>query len=581
MPSATGRGQITSGTGDGVGPGTVADPVVAAAERWPRNGFRFDDGAGTVTALPFPELRDSTTTAAAGLAALGLARGDRVGLMLVDPEEFVVVFLAAVRLGVVPVPLYPPRSLGQFDAHLRQTAVIAGAAGARALVVTPRLRPLLRRLTADVPGLRQVVGSDDVRAGGGPRADPVAWPELRADDVAFLQFTSGSTGRPTGVPVTHRCLAANSGAILAGIGGGPGTTVGVSWLPLYHDMGLIGFVLTPLLQGLDVVLLPTMAFLRRPRCWLDAVHRYRATITFAPAFAYALATRRASEEDLAAWDLSSLEVAGCGAEPIPPDVLRRFTELFSARCGLSETAVLPAYGLAEATLAVTMKPLGTKLRTSPWQDAEVTSCGVPLPGVGLVVRDPAGRPLPEGEEGEICVRGPSVIPAAGGTRAAGMGGELATGDLGVVLDGELHVTGRIKDLLILAGRNVHPQQLEWVAGEVPGVRRGAVVAFSVPSAGGERAVVVVETVAADGSAIPGAVRERVRDELGVVVSEVTCVPRGTIPKTSSGKLRRAETRARWLGGSLAPERSGRTATSLAVGRALVRGFAARLRPPRA
>jgi fatty-acyl-CoA synthase len=558
---------------------TVADPVVAAAERWPSNGFRFDDGTGTVTGLTFPQLRERTATTARGLVALGVGRGDRIGLMLVDPEEFVVVFLAALRLGAVPVPLYPPRALGQLDAHVRQTATITRAAEAKVLVVTPRLRPLLAQLVGDVPGLRQVVASDTVRSGGPAGTAPVTWPELHEDDVAFLQFTSGSTGRPKGIPVTHGCLLANSEAILAGIGGSAEETVGVSWLPLYHDMGLIGFVLTPLLQGLNVVLLPTMSFLRRPRVWLDAVSRYRATITFAPAFAYALATRRATEEDLSAWDLSSLTVAGCGAEPIPPAVLRDFTTLFSARCKLSETAVVPAFGLAEATLAVTMKPLDAPLLSAPWQDSEVTSCGVPLPGVGLVVRDRSGRPVPDGEEGEVCVSGPSVTPGAP-RPPGGQDGELATGDLGFVRDGELYVTGRIKDLLVLAGRNVHPQQLEWVAGEVTGVRRGGVVAFSVPSAEGERAVVVAETATEDPDAIPAAVKQRVRDELGVVVHDVTCVPRGSIPKTSSGKLRRAETRQRWLDGALTPESSGRTATALAVGRALFRSGTTRLRPPR-
>jgi fatty-acyl-CoA synthase len=297
------------------------------------------------------------------------------------------------------------------------------------------------------------------------------------------------------------------------------------------------------------------------------VSRYRATITFAPAFAYALATRKAAEEDLAAWDLSSLTVAGCGAEPIPPGVLERFSELFGARCGLSPTAVLPAYGLAEATLAVTMKPLDRPLRTTRWQDREVISCGAPLPTVGVAVRDPDGRALPDGEEGEVCVTGPSVT----------VGGELATGDLGFLADGELHVTGRVKDLLVLAGRNVHPQQLEWAAAEVPGVRKGAVVAFSVPSEGGERAVVVLEADEAQAGRIAAEVPGRVREEIGVVVSAVTCVPRGSIPKTSSGKLRRAETRERWLAGTLAAAPAGRGRELLALTRTLGRSAAAQLR----
>ena len=564
---------MTSASGP---PATVAAAIPSAARRWPDNGFRFDDGAGTVTSLPFPALDERTAQAAAGLAAQGLAPGDRVGLVLIDPEEFVVVFLAAIRLGAVPVPLYPPRTLGSIEAHLRSTSAIVRAAGARLLVVSPRLRHLLATLVDDVADLQRVVPSDAVRAGGPPVADAAPGP----DDVAFLQFTSGSTGTPKGIEVTHANLIANAAAIVAGIGGSAEETVGVSWLPLYHDMGLIGFVITPLLQGLSVVLLPTMAFLRRPRAWLDAVHRYRATITFAPAFAYALATRKATEADLAAWDLSSLTVAGCGAEPIPPGVLERFTELFGARCALSPTAVLPAYGLAEATLAVTMKPLAGRLHTTRWQDREVTSCGTPLPTVGVVVRDEEGREVPECVEGEICVTGPSVTPDAERPRGSTVEGELATGDLGFLADGELHVTGRVKDLLVLAGRNVHPQQLEWAAAEVEGVRKGAVVAFSVPSPAGERAVVVLEADETQADRIAAAVPGRVRDEVGVVVSAVTCVPRGSIPKTSSGKLRRAETRQRWLDGTLTPEPSGRAAELFAVTRQLGRSVASQLRARR-
>jgi fatty-acyl-CoA synthase len=209
----------------------------------------------------------------------------------------------------------------------------------------------------------------------------------------------------------------------------------------------------------------------------------------------------------------------------------------------------------------------------------VTSCGAPLPTVGVVVRDEEGRPVPEGVEGEICVTGPSVTPGAP-RHPGGTDGELATGDLGFLAGGELHVTGRVKDLLVLAGRNVHPQQLEWAAAEVEGVRKGAVVAFSVPSAEGERAVVVLEADDAQAQAIAAAVPGQVRDEVGVVVSAVSCVPRGTIPKTSSGKLRRAETRQRWLDGTLAPERTGRAAELFAVTRQLGRSAVSQLRARR-
>lgn len=554
--------------------GALADPVVRAAELWPSAGFRFDDGAGSVRHLTFPQLRDRTAAAAAGLAAAGLGPGDRVGLMLVEPEEFVVTFLAAIRLGVVPVPLFPPRSIGRILAHVRSTAAMATAAALRVLVVSPRLRPFVGSLLHDVPSLDRVVPSDVVLAGG----PTVRWPVLDRDDVAFLQFTSGSTGDPVGVLVTHACLEANAAAIVAGIGAGAGRTVGVSWLPLYHDMGLIGFVVTPLLHGLDVVLLPTGSFLRRPSIWLDAIHRHRGTVTFAPAFAYAMATRRATEDDLTRWDLSCLEVAGCGAEPIPSPVLRRFTELFAARCGLPETAPLPAYGLAEATLAVTMKPLGGPVRVTRRPDGEVISCGVPLPGVGVTVRDPDGGERPDGEEGEIHVTGPSVTPGSlDDPGARPPGAELATGDLGFLLDGELHVTGRVKDLLILAGRNLHPQQLEWVAAEVEGARRGAVVAFSVPSDEGERAVLVLEAPEAAIAGLEAEVRVRLADELGVALHAVVCLAPGTLPRTSSGKPRRAETRRRWLAGTLDSEPAGRLDASLAVTRQLGRSLVSQIR----
>jgi fatty-acyl-CoA synthase len=301
-------------------------------------------------------------------------------------------------------------------------------------------------------------------------------------------------------------------------------------------------------------------------------------VTFAPAFAYAMAARRATEDDLARWDLSCLTVAGCGAEPIPSPVLRRFTELFAARCGLPETAALPAYGLAEATLAVTMKPLGSPVRVTVRPDGEVISCGRPLPGVGVTVRDGGGRSLPDGAEGEIHVSGPSVTPGSvDDPGARPPGAELATGDLGFLLDGELHVTGRVKDLLIISGRNLHPQHVEWAAAEVEGVRRGAVVAFSVPSDDGERAVLVLEAPETAVPRIRTEVPARVADELGVALHAVTCVAPGTLPKTSSGKPRRAETRRRWLEGSLLPEPAGRLTTTLGVTRQLGRSLVAQIR----
>ena len=548
---------------------TVAEAVANVGTTVPDAGFVFQDMKGIETSYTFTEVEQLTATRAAGLQALGLVKGDRVGLVVIEPEDFVLTFLAALRMGLIPVPMYPPLSFGSLDAYADRSARILELSKAKLLVASKQLKHVLWGLVDRVSSLQRLEVVEDLASAKGTPD----FPEVTPEDVAFLQYTSGSTSDPKGVVVTHGNLAVNSRCIiLDGLKLENGRDKGVSWLPLYHDMGLIGFVIAPLMHGIPVVFIPTMRFIKRPQVWLDAVHRHRGTITFAPNFAYALATRRIRDRDADGWDLSCMRACGCGAEPIQPDTIRAFTDRFSKQSGLPVDSVLPAYGMAEATLAISFKPVNGAMRTrhvaseafqatgavqEPEDDTvalEHVSCGPPFPDHEVSVRDAGGRDLGEAQEGELCVRGPSVAgsyfenPEA--SASTFRDGWLYTGDLGYVLDGEVYVTGRIKDLIILNGRNVHPQAVEWEVATVEGVRKGNVVAFSRPSASSEELVVVLETKLTEHEALKEAVSAQVRKELGFAVADVVCLEPGTLPKTSSGKLQRRKTRQQYLAGSL-------------------------------
>jgi fatty-acyl-CoA synthase len=354
--------------------------------------------------------------------------------------------------------------------------------------------------------------------------------------------------------------------------------VGVSWLPLYHDMGLIGHVLTPIIGRVTSVFIPTLSFIKNATLWLETIHKYKGSLSFAPTFASALVTKRARPDQLARWDLSRMRVFGCGAEPINPEVMRAFADKF-AQCGLKPQAITPCYGMAEATLAMSFVDLSEPLKTDSIDEAayhgeklaraataaskgrlDVVSCGRPLHGHELSIQDEAGRILPERTVGEICFKGPSV--AAGywnnpeATRAAGMGeagGWLRTGDLGYLAGGEVFISGRLKDILIVNGRNYYPQRIEWAVEEVPGVRKGSAVVFSRPGKASEEIVVCAESREPDRDALRSAIVAKVNEELQLAVADVKLVPPGALPKTSSGKLQRRKTREQYLDGSLGRE----------------------------
>jgi fatty-acyl-CoA synthase len=373
--------------------------------------------------------------------------------------------------------------------------------------------------------------------------------------------------------VTHENLRVNSHAIMfEGLRSTPDDR-GVSWLPLYHDMGLIGFVIAPIFASVQVVFLPTSSFIRRPSIWLDTIHKHRGTITFAPNFAFELATRAINPNVSAAWDLSCLRALGCGAEPIVPDVLRTFLKRFEPN-GLSHQSILPCYGMAEATLAITFHQLGTSLvtdcanatslssgRAEPAKKDEPTlefvSCGQTFSEHEVEIVNAAGHILQEREVGEIRVRGPSVTAGYYGNEEATANvfrdGWLYTGDLGYHVDGHLFICGRLKDLIILHGKNYYPQDIERVASKMDGIRDGQCVAFSrIGPQGAEEAVLVAESKRTGDARrkLVEDVTSAVRAECGVVLAEIVFIKRGTLPKTSSGKVRRRETKLRLERGEL-------------------------------
>jgi fatty-acyl-CoA synthase len=535
------------------------EALPATAER----GFRFRALDGTERYYQWRELVLEARRRGALLLDAGLCNGDRLALVIPEPHEFVLTFLGAVMAGIVPVPMYPPPGLKAKSSYIETVAHIVQAAGAGALVTMEAAKSTLEPLIERAPELESILTVERVFRSGRMSQTPVRAPRIEPQDLCFLQFTSGSTSMPKGVMVSHQNLIANADAFLGPDGAARREDdVTVTWLPLFHDMGLVGFVLGTLIHEIPTVLLPTEAFARRSTIWMQAMHDYRATITFAPNFAYALAVKRTRDKDLDGLDLSRIRIAGCGAEPIRPHVLRAFAERFS-RVGFEPRALMPSYGMAEATLAISFHQHGTpmlsdrvstaamKIRKAtpadPSEDClELASCGRAFPGHALEIVDENGRALPEREVGEIRVQGPSVSagyyhnPAA--TLESFRDGWLHTGDLGYLANGNLYVCGRIKDLIIIRGANFYPQDIEQTVADLPGLRRDNVVAFSVLVQGEETLVIAAEGSSADAVALRNAIGERIAATIGLAAGHVAVVRVGSLPKTSSGKVQRRRTK---------------------------------------
>lgn len=513
------------------------------------------------------ELLAEVRRSAGGLAA-ALHPGDRVALVAGEPGPFVAAFLGALWAGLVPVPVPPPPAIGRRDRWWESLVGVLEATEPRLLCAPAEMLPTGNGLgVATAPYEQLATAAASTR-------DPVP---CHPDQTSYLQLSSGSTARPRAVAATAGAITANGTAIMReGLAADPDRDCAVSWLPLHHDMGLVGFVLAPLTVGLPVALLPTARFVRDPGIWMHAMQLVGGTITFAPNFAFSLAARRVCPDQLSGLDLSGVRVLGCGGEPINPAVIRAFVAAY-APAGLDPAAVLACYGLAESTLAVTFAPRRAPLavdwvRRTALHDldlaepakpdpaahdpdvVEVPDCGRVFAGHELQVVDGSGRRLPDRAVGEIRVRGPSVARGYFGEPAAsrqtfGADGWLRTGDRGYLVDGSLHVTGRRRDLLVVNGRNADPHRVEWLVETLPGVRAGGVVAFTCPDEATERVVVVAET-RASAAGLSDLVRGAVSEHFGLAVSEVLLRKPGTIAKTTSGKPRRQEMRRRYLAGEL-------------------------------
>jgi len=537
-----------------------------AAERGEREAFLFlADGGQEGARLTYGEL-DRRARAIALALRESLQPGDRALLLYPPGLEFIAAFFGCLYAGVIAVPAYPPRLSDRSQARLRSIALDARPGAA--LTTSPILAAALNGgLLARVPelGAARWIATDELAGTGA--GDEGELPEPGPDAVAFLQYTSGSTAAPKGVMVTHANLLHNEGLIGEAFRQDEDSVV-VGWLPLYHDMGLIGNVLQPVHAGARCVLMSPVAFLQKPLRWLEAIDRYRGTSSGGPNFAYELCARRIGAEDRERLDLSSWRLAFNGAEPVRAETLKRFAEAF-APSGFRREAFYPCYGLAEATLFVSGGQAGNIPRVEIAETGRpLTSCGRVWGGQRIVIADPeTGSALPPGREGEIWIAGESV--AAGywnnpeaterdfRARLAGTGEGpfLRTGDLGFLRGGELYVTGRLKDLIILRGRNHYPQDIELTAERShPDLRPGGGAAFSVEAGGEERLVVVQEVERGRRESfeeLAEAIRRAVAEEHEVQVHEVTLVRVGSVPKTSSGKVQRLLCRERWLAGELA------------------------------
>lgn len=524
-------------------------------------------------ALPYAELRARALATAPRLLGLGLARLARVAIVAETSPDFLVAFLACQYAGLVPVPLPMALSLGTHRTHVERLRGMLENAGARAGLASRAFLDQLRE-AAEGTAAGWIGTHEELAAVPPVAATPVP---LGPEEPCYIQYSSGSTSFPRGVLVTQPALTANARAIAEhGLALRPGDRC-TSWLPLYHDMGLVGCCLTPILNQISVDYLATAGFATRPMVWLKLLSATGGTISFAPTFGYELCARRAATAGLDGLDLRRWRVAGIGGEMIRPKALAEFAEAFAA-VGFDERAFVASYGLAEATLAVTFAPLGTGVRSDLVQLGEAFErerraerarpravrarafaiCGRPMPGYALEIRDEQGRSLPERRVGRVCIRGPSLMngyyrnPEA--TRHVKLAdGWLDTGDMGYLVDGELVVTGRSKDLIIINGRNIWPQDLEWAVERLPGVRPGDVAAFAVTGEDErERIVVIVQCRTGElqlQAELRRTVQKLVNRQAGTECEVVLAPPR-SLTYTTSGKLSRAAARAGYLEGAI-------------------------------
>lgn len=537
-----------------------------------QRGMNFHDPRGNLArAYPFSELRLDALAMARRLVAHGIAKGDRVALVAETGPEFAALFCGAVYAGAWPVPLPLPTSFGGKDSYIDQLAVQLQSSDPKVLFYPAEIAEM-----AGAAAARQ--GCEGITWQDFAQTEPAdcALPEASPDDICYLQYSSGSTRFPHGVAVTHASLLNN----LAGHGEGMELQQldrCISWLPWYHDMGLVGCFLSVIANQISVDYLKTEDFARRPLAWLDLISRNPGnSISYSPTFGYDICARRISSQSHVAdrFDLSRWRIAGNGADMIRPDVMQGFVNAF-AEAGFKAQAFLPSYGLAEATLAVTLMPPGEGIRVElveeerlsgtprdlsrPARYRAIVNCGKAVKDMALEIRGEGGEVLPDNHIGKVWCKGPSVMvgyfrdPEA--TDACLVDGWLDTGDMGYMVDGYLFIVGRAKDMIIINGKNHWPQDIEWAVEQLPGFNHGDIAAFSIETENGEEApAVLVHCRVSDPTArieLRDMIRDKVRSITGMNCV-VELVPPRTLPRTSSGKLSRAKAKKMFLSGEIEP-----------------------------
>jgi fatty-acyl-CoA synthase len=551
---------------------TLGDALDYAATG--QRGLNFHDARGTLTrAYPFSELREDALMHARRFIALGIAPGERIAMVAETGAEFAACFFGAVYAGAWPVPLPLPTSFGGREAYVEQLSVQLKSSD-------PRLFLYPQELTNFCSGGAERAGVEARDWQSFMAVDPPAaeFPQARPEDICFLQYSSGSTRFPHGVAVTHRALLDNLRAHGIGLVVEESDRV-ISWLPWYHDMGLVGCLLSPTALQISVDYLKTEDFARRPLAWLDMITRNPGTsCSYSPTFGYDICSRRMSSQTRAEdrFDLSRWRIAGNGADMIRPDVMQAFVDCF-APAGFKASAFCPSYGLAEATLAVSLMPPGEGIRLELVEENElsgsapgaqdqpkryraVVNCGRPVTGMEVEIRGPGGELLPDRGIGQVFVRGASVMHSyfrdQESTRAVlSEDGWLDTGDMGYLSKGYIFIVGRAKDMIIINGRNHWPQDIEWAVEQLPGFKSGDIAAFAITGPSGEETPAVLVHCRVSDAKERGRLRDEIRERVRAITGitpVVELVPPRTLPRTSSGKLSRTKARNLYLSGEIQP-----------------------------
>ena len=537
-----------------------------------KRGMNFHDPRGTLKRVyPFSELRQDALAMARRLIAHGIGKGDRVALIAETGPEFAALFCGCVYAGAWPVPLPLPTSFGGKEAYIDQLAVQLASSDPKILFYPAEIAEMTKA-AAERQGCEGMTWEDF----GAQAAPDCTLPEAQPDDICYLQYSSGSTRFPHGVAVTHASLVNN----LAGHSEGMKIQQSdrcISWLPWYHDMGLVGCFLSLIANQISVDYLKTEDFARRPLAWLDLISRNPGTsCSYSPTFGYDICARRISSQSNVAerFDLSRWRIAGNGADMIRPDVMQGFVNAF-APAGFKASAFLPSYGLAEATLAVTLMPPGEGIRVElveeerlsgtprdlsrPARYRAIVNCGKAVKDMAIEIRGERGEVLGDHQIGKVWCKGPSVMvgyfrdPEA--TEACLVDGWLDTGDMGYLVDGYLFIVGRAKDMIIINGKNHWPQDIEWAVEQLPGFNHGDIAAFSVETETGEESVAVLVHCRVSDPVERQKLHDTIRDKVRSILGHsaiVELVPPRTLPRTSSGKLSRAKAKKQYLSGEIEP-----------------------------